>query len=176
MVARPENRNGRADRLVWFGVLLILTGLFAGMLSQRGTSAVRLAAAPRAVADAPAVPVEPEVARYLAESFCRDGLCNGRDGWQSIVIADAASAWTTEELEMVRTIWLTTLSALDEVGIDGRGLLVDFRVRRLDQAYVHGDAAWHVVAMVNHVQQEIVLSRTAFPRQGASTSITKSPT
>jgi hypothetical protein len=135
---------------------------------------VRLAAAPveESVAHAPAQRLhfagEPAYAKlstgailYLQTTFCNDNLC-GDEGWSRWVIADAESAWTVQELVMVRHVLENTLGALETLGIDGQELLDGYRFRRFTGEYVDNKPGR--VALIVHSQMEITVSDTAFVR------------
>ena len=98
---------------------------------------------------------------YLHESFCREALC-AEGGWASWIIVGPDSAWTVEELEMVRVALLTTMRALDEVGLDGRALLAGYRFRRAADANINGREG--KIARIYHDSGEIILSGSAFKR------------
>ncbi|HEX6383891.1 MAG TPA: hypothetical protein VF177_04400 [Anaerolineae bacterium] len=101
-------------------------------------------------------------ALYLETTFCNDNLCGDGD-WRRWIIADADSAWTAEELGMIRHVLQNTLGALEELGIDGQELLDGYRFRRFKGEYVDNKPGR--VALIVHSQMEITVSDTAFVRQ-----------
>jgi hypothetical protein len=79
-------------------------------------------------------------------------------------IVDDTSRWTADELVVVNRVLTHTFQALNDVGLDGRLLLDDYRFRRVSGEHI--DEALGLIGLVNHDTHIISLSDAAFVRLG----------